>query len=134
MRAQPMLEVNDVEASSAWYQSLLGLVSGHGGKDYEMLFGGQPFQSDLALQLHRWDTDEHGEMGDPDQPRGNGVSLWFQVPDRASLDATWARAQNLKAQLLEAPHHNPVAHHWEASLRDPDGYLIFVATPFDMNG
>lgn len=127
MQATPMLQVDDVEASSRWYQRLLGLVSGHGGPDFEMLFVGEPFASALSLQLHRWDAHEHAGMGTPDAPRGNGVSLWFQVPDRAALDAVWARAGDAG---VEAPHWNPLAHHHEIGLRDPDGYLLFVATPF----
>jgi catechol 2,3-dioxygenase-like lactoylglutathione lyase family enzyme len=31
MRVQPLIAVRDVEASSRWYQSLLGCKSGHGG-------------------------------------------------------------------------------------------------------
>ena len=31
MRPQPMIVVNDVQASSRWYQRLLNLDSGHGG-------------------------------------------------------------------------------------------------------
>ena len=36
-RSQTLLTVRDVEASSAWYQELLGLVSDHGGPHYERL-------------------------------------------------------------------------------------------------
>ena len=34
-----MIAVRDVEASSRWYQELLGLVSNHGGPEYERLLG-----------------------------------------------------------------------------------------------
>ncbi len=131
MQARPMIQVDDVEASGAWYQRLLGLVSGHGGPDYEMLFAGAPHASPLALQLHRWEPEEHPYMGSPDRERGNGVSLWFELPDRDALDAAWERAGALGADRIEPPHHNPLAHHWECALRDPDGYLLVLATPFD---
>ncbi len=45
MRCYPMIVVRDVEASSVWYQRLLGLTSGHGGKEFEMLM----IDEDLAL-------------------------------------------------------------------------------------
>ncbi len=134
MKIQPMLQVDDVEASSRWYQATLGLVSGHGGPEYEMLFGGDPHVTPLLLQLHRWDAHEHGFLGTRDQPRGNGCSLWFEVADRAELDAVWVRMQAAGAAVLEAPHWSPLAHHWELCVRDPDGYVVVVASPFEHGG
>ncbi|HEX6535854.1 MAG TPA: VOC family protein [Gemmatimonadaceae bacterium] len=37
MRPQPLIAVTDVEASSEWYQRVLGCESAHGGKEYERL-------------------------------------------------------------------------------------------------
>ena len=37
MRPQPLVAVRDVEASSRWYQTLLGCESAHGGPEYERL-------------------------------------------------------------------------------------------------
>jgi len=37
MRPQPLICVNDVEASSRWYQQLLGCQSAHGGPNYKEL-------------------------------------------------------------------------------------------------
>ena len=37
MRPQPLICVRDVEASSSWYQRLLGCESAHGGPNYERL-------------------------------------------------------------------------------------------------
>ena len=134
MHAQPMLQVRDVEASSTWYQQLLGLKSGHGGPDYEMLFFGEPHTTPLVLQLHRWDAHEHGIYGSPDREVGNGMSLWFKVADRDALDAAYTRAVALGAEVLQAPSHNPLAHHWEFAIQDPDGYVLLLATPFDPQG
>ena len=36
-RSQPLIVVSDVEASSRWYQTLLGCQSAHGGAEYERL-------------------------------------------------------------------------------------------------
>ena len=122
MRPQPLIAVADVEASSRWFQRLLGCQSGHGGPKYERLLSGR----DLILQLHHWGADEHPHMGDPKRkPYGNGVLLWFQVDD---FDAAVARARDLKTEILEEPHVNPNARHRECWLRDPNGYVVVLAS------
>jgi catechol 2,3-dioxygenase-like lactoylglutathione lyase family enzyme len=130
MLVVPMIQVADVAASSQWYQRTLGLVSGHGGDEFEMLFAGEPYSSALLLQLHRWDAHEHGFLGSPDAPVGNGCSLWFGVTDRAAFDAAWARAAEAQADVLAEPSWNPLAHHHEFVVRDLDGYVLAVHTPF----
>lgn len=127
----PMLQVADVEAASRWYQEALGLVSGHGGPDYEMLFAAEPFASALVLQLHRWDAHEHGFFGGPGREVGNGCSLWFETSDRVSFDTAVARATSAGADVLEGPSWNPLAHHHEITLRDRDGYVIVLNSPFE---
>ena len=86
MRPQPLIAVTDVEASSRWYQRLLGCQSAHGGAEYERLVSGDA----LILQLHRFDVaHHHGAIGHPkDKPYGNGVLLWFEIDD---FDAAVAR-------------------------------------------
>ncbi len=64
MRPQPLICVRDVEASSRWYQRLLGCESVHGGPEYERLVS----RGSLVLQLHRWDVEHHhGPIG-PGKP------------------------------------------------------------------
>ncbi len=126
-----MIQVGDVEAASRWYQDVLGLTSGHGGDAYEMLFAAAPFESDLVLQLHRWDADEHGFYGDPTQVVGNGSSLWFETRDRAEFDVAVQRAVAAGATVVHGPGWNPLAHHHEVTLRDLDGYLVVVHSSFD---
>lgn len=41
MKAQPLIVVADVQLSSRWYQSVLGLRNGHGDRDCERLFDGE---------------------------------------------------------------------------------------------
>lgn len=120
MQPQPLIAVRDVEASSRWYQQLLGCESAHGGAEYERL----TCNGRLVLQLHDWDAHEHPFLGDETAPRGNGVLLWFQVDDFA---AAVARAHSLKAEILEEPRHNPRANHWEVWVGDPDGYVVVLA-------
>lgn len=124
MRPQPLIAVRDVEMSSRWYQTLLCCCSGHGGREYERLL----YNSELILQLHHWDAHEHPHMGDPDaKPYGNGVLLWFQTND---FDQAVSRAHTLGAEVLKAPHVNPNAHHRECWLRDPDGYVVVIASAY----
>ena len=120
IQAQPLICVRDVEASSLWYQRLLGCESGHGGKEYEMLLSG----GKLILQLHLWDAHEHPDMGDPKKSVGNGSLLWFAASD---FDEAVAQARKLKAKVVQEPRVNPNAGHREIWLRDPDGYLVVVA-------
>jgi catechol 2,3-dioxygenase-like lactoylglutathione lyase family enzyme len=129
MRLRPMLQVDDVAASSRWYQDVLGLRSGHGGDEFEMLFAGEEF----VLQLHRLDADEHGIL----QPqagaaRGAGVSMWFEAEDRPAFEALFARAEAAGATILEPPHWNPLAHHHESAVVDADGYVVVIHSPFEM--
>ena len=123
LRPQPMVVVRDVEAASRWFQEVVGLTSGHGGAEYEMLLDGD----DLVLQLHRWEADEHPEMGDPDDPsRGNGILLWFSTDD---VDAVVERARTTSADVIDGPLENPNSHLREIWLRHPDGYVVVVAGP-----
>ena len=92
MHPQPLICVRDVEASSRWYQRLLGCRSDHGGPNYERLVA----SGKLVLQLHKWEVeDHHGRIGDPDDlPPGNGVVLWFEIED---FDAAIARVETMAA-------------------------------------
>jgi catechol 2,3-dioxygenase-like lactoylglutathione lyase family enzyme len=129
MRPQPLICVTDVEASSRWYQQLLGCTSAHGGAEYERLVDGDR----LVLQLHRWEVEHHhGPIGDRAlKPYGNGVLLWFEIDD---FDAAVARARALNAEVVLPRHRNPPdgnggPNHWECWLRDPDGYMVVLASP-----
>ena len=129
MRPQPLISVSDVEASSRWYQHLLGCRSAHGGTQYERLMTGDA----IILQLHSFHADHHhGSFADPlDKPYGNGLLLWFEIDD---FDAAVIRAQELKAEIFLPRHRNPPEgdggpNHWEIWLRDLDGYTVVLASP-----
>ena len=127
---QTLLAVRDVEASSRWYQHLLGLRSDHGGPHYERLRA----DGVLVLQLHNWQTEHHhGRVGDPDREPGNGVLVWFgEVTD---FDGVVERAAQLDATVVLPPHRNPPEGqgngpgHREIWIKDPDGYTVVVASP-----
>ncbi len=127
---QPLLAVRDVEASSRWYQALLGLRSDHGGPHYERLLAG----GTLVLQLHHWNVEHHhGRIGDPDQPVGNGSVVWFG--EVADFDEVAARAASSGATILLGPVRNPPTGqgngpaHRELWIEDLDGYTVVIASP-----
>jgi len=129
MRPQPLIAVTDVQASSRWYQRLLGCQSAHGGSEYERLVS----NGALVLQLHSFAVEHHhGPIGDPDDlPYGNGALLWFEIDD---FDAAVARAAEMNAEVVLQRHRNPPdgnggPNHWEIWLRDPDGYMVVLASP-----
>ena len=128
-QSQTMIAVRDVEASSRWYQQLLGLRSDHGGPEYERLLA----NGTLVLQLHRRDVEHHhGLFVSPDVEVGNGVLLWFG--EVAEFDDVVGRADRLNAPVVRAPHRNPPEgqgngpSHREIWIKDPDGYTVVVAS------
>ncbi|MEO8429357.1 MAG: VOC family protein [Verrucomicrobiota bacterium] len=122
-RIHPLICVHDVEASSQWYQRLLGCQSGHGGPQYERLV----LDGTLILQLHNWHVEhQHGPLGDPAlKPYGNGVLLWFELED---FEAAVSRAEEMKAEVIK-PRHRSENAHYECWLRDLEGYTVVLASP-----
>ena len=125
VRAQPLIAVRDVRASSHWYSQLLGAGSlpEHPHRDlYERIF----CSGELVLQLHAWDEEDHPNLVNADAaPVGHGVLLWFEVDD---FDAAVNEARELRAQVVLEPHVNPRPKHREMWLRDPDGYVVVIAS------
>lgn len=126
VRAQPLIAVHDVRASSRWYSKLLGVpkLGDHPHRDfYDRLLR----DGTLILQLHAWDEEQHANLVNADAaPVGHGVLLWFEVDD---FDAAVKRARSLQATVVEEPHVNPAPQHRELWLRDPDGYVVVIASP-----
>ena len=124
MRPQPLICVSDVAASSRWYARLLGGRGDHEGPEYCRVYFGDAF----VLQLHSFEDDHHhGPIGDPaDRPYGNGALLWFETDD---FEAAMRRIAALNPPLVMPRHRNPNAGHWECWVRDPDGYVVVIASP-----
>lgn len=126
VEAQPLIAVRDVRASSRWYAKLLGAdgLPEHEHRDlYDRIFQG----GRMLLQLHAWDEEDHPNLVDPGAARlAHGVVLWFQLED---FDAAAERARGLKAEIIEEPYVNPAPQHREIWLRDPDGFVVVVASP-----
>jgi catechol 2,3-dioxygenase-like lactoylglutathione lyase family enzyme len=121
-----LIAVRDVRASSRWYRQLLGLDSlpEHEHRDlYERMFS----DGRLVLQLHAWDEEDHPNLVNADAaPHGHGVLLWFEVED---FDEAVKQARELHSEIILEPHVNPAPKHREMWLRDPDGYVVVVASP-----
>ena len=124
--AQPLIAVRDVRASSRWYGKLLAADSlpDHEHRDlYDRVFS----SGRLILQLHAWDEEDHPNLVNANAaPHGHGVLLWFAVCD---FDSTVDRARELGAEMILEPHFNPAPQHREMWLRDPDGYVVVIASP-----
>jgi len=126
VRSQPLIAVRDVRASRGWYRQLLGVetLPEHEHRDsYDWLL----CHGHMILQLHAWDEENHPNLVNADAaPPGHGVLLWFEVDD---FDAAVERARSIRAQVVEEPHVNQNAAHREMWLRDPDGYVVVIASP-----
>ena len=121
MKIEPLITVKDVQLSSRFYQETLGLQSGHGGDEYEMLMSG----GELVLQLHHQDAHDHPGMWEPNLQEGNGVVLWFRTPD---FETAVEKIRAVNAQIVAEPHINPNAQQYEIWFHDPDGYLVVVSS------
>ena len=126
IEAQPLIAVRNVRASSRWYVELLGAdaIPEHPHRDvYDRISQ----SGRLLLQLHAWDAEDHPNLVNADEaPPGHGVLLWFQIDD---FDLVVERVRGLGAEIVEEPHVNPAPRHREIWLRDPDGYVVVVASP-----
>jgi catechol 2,3-dioxygenase-like lactoylglutathione lyase family enzyme len=126
VESQPLIAVRDVRASSRWYAELLGAESlpDHSHREIydRIICAGR-----LVLQLHAWDEEDHPNLVDRNRAApGHGIVLWFEVPD---FDTAVARARRLGAEIIEEIHFNPAPRHREIWLRDPDGYVLVLASP-----
>ena len=126
VQVQPLIAVRNVRASSRWYAELLGAdtLPEHSHRDlYERI----SCSGQLILQLHAWDAENHPNLVNREAaPVGHGVLLWFQIDD---FDSVVERVRGLGAKIVEEPHVNHAPRHWEIWIRDPDGYVVVVASP-----
>lgn len=130
MPSFPMFIVNDLEASSKWYQDVLG---------FKHIFtipdpGGRP-----ALVHLRW--VKYADLliarlrdgKDLAEPKGVGVSLNFSMFERfdGDIDAFARRAREKGANVTGS-----VDQPWnvrEVTVLDPDGYKLIFTVPLNIN-
>ena len=121
MKTEVMLFVRDVEASSAWYQELLGARSAHGGSEYEML---TDEAGELLFQLHKLEGDEHGvNLNDDSSPRGAGILCYVNVEN---VSQVYKKALDMGANVQGEPTFIKLAGHTEFIVKDPDGYSLAI--------
>ncbi|HVZ19049.1 MAG TPA: VOC family protein [Terriglobales bacterium] len=125
VQSQPLIAVRNVRASSRWYAELLGAdpLPEHSHRDvYDRI----SCSGQLVLQLHAWDEEDHPNLVNRNAaPPGHGVLLWFHVDD---FDSVVESARALHAEIVLEPHVNPRPQHREMWLRDPDGYVVVIAS------
>ena len=124
----PIINVEDVDASVAFYTTKLGF--GHAfslpGPDGKNAFAFVNLGSDVSLGLNQDGATEH---------RGSGVDFMIYLPDGTDIDQTFAEIKQ-RGVVIEADIDT---HYWgdrTFSVRDPDGYrLTFAKTvkQVDMN-
>jgi catechol 2,3-dioxygenase-like lactoylglutathione lyase family enzyme len=119
-KTDPIIAVKDVEASSTWYQSLLGCRSMHGGKTFDILVSEN---NDVLLCLHHWGDHGHPTMQDPKLSPGNGLILYFRTDNMSGIRKN---AEKLGCVIEEEIHLNENSTKKEFSLRDPDGYYLSI--------
>jgi hypothetical protein len=126
VEVQPLIAVRNVRASSRWDAEFLAAQSlrEHDRRDsYNRIIS----SGRLVLELHAWDVEEHPNLVNASAaPPGRGVLLWFQVDD---FDAAAKRPRALRVEVIEEPHVNPAPQNREMWLRDPDGYVVVIASP-----
>ena len=126
VRAQPLIAVRNVRESSRWYRQLLGFDS-LPEHPHREVYDRMQCAGELILQLHAWDKEDHPNLINADAaPPGHGVLLWFEV---GNFDEVVERARASHAQVILEPHINPNPKHREMWLRDPDGYVVVIASP-----
>ena len=127
VQAQPLLAVRDVRAATRWYATLLATERIPASSEHDHLYSRLYAGDTLVLQLHAWDEEDHPNLVGADAaPHGHGVLVWFEVAD---FDAAVARARSLRPEILMEPFVNPAPRHRELWIRDPDGYVVVLASP-----
>ena len=120
MKLDPIIAVEDVEASSSWYQTVFGCQSRHGGKTFDVLV----VQEEVVICLHQWGAHEHPTMVNTSATPGNGLILYFRTD---KMDQVLKNAEKIGASIESEVYINTNTRQREFALRDPDGYYIIVS-------
>jgi extradiol dioxygenase family protein len=125
VEAQPLIAVHDVRVSSRWYRELLGAES-LPEHDHRSVYDRISQSGRVVLQLHAWETEDHPNLVNSTlAPVAHGVVLWFLIAD---FDAALTRVRGLNADVIQGPFVNPAPQHREIWLRDPDGFVVVLAS------
>ena len=119
-RLDPIIAVKDLEASSKWYQKILGFRNNHDSNHFVVLVSDD---NEITLCLHTWGAHEHPTMTNPNITRGNGLILYFRTDN---MNIIYESALKAGCAIEEDIHLNPNSRRKEFSIRDPDGYFLTV--------
>ena len=119
-RLDPIIAVKDLEASSKWYQKILGFRNNHDSNHFAVLVSDD---NEITLRLHPWGAHEHPTMTNPNITRGNGLILYFRTDN---MNIIYENALKAGCAIEEDIHLNPNSRRKEFSIRDPDGYFLTV--------
>lgn len=129
IKADPIIAVKDVEASSKWYQALLDCKRAHGGEGRFAVLTDE--DDSVLLCLHKWGEDSHPSMIDTSIKPGNGLILYFRVDNLAEIREN---VEKLGTGIEEEIHLNPNSKKEEFSLRDLDGYYLTITHYHEYEG
>lgn len=119
-RLDPIIAVKDLEASSKWYQKILGCRNNSDSNHFAVLVSED---NEIILCLHPWGAHEHPTMTNPNITHGNGLILYFRTED---MNIIYENALKAGCAIEEDIHLNPNSRRKEFSIRDPDGYFLTV--------
>lgn len=124
IKNDPVIAVNDVDASAKWYQALFDCNRsyGHGGDKFEILTDAD---GSVLLCLHEWEVDQHPTMMDASITPGNGLILYFRINN---LEQIRDNVEKLGTEIEEDIHRNPNSKKEEFSIRDLDGYYLTISS------
>jgi catechol 2,3-dioxygenase-like lactoylglutathione lyase family enzyme len=122
-RTWTIIGVQNVAASLAWYQTLLGIATSQPAHNYwSQIVDGD---GTVLLCLHEWGAHDHPSLESPERAvPGNGLILFLRVDD---FEATLGRARKLVDALEDEPMLNPATGTSEFTVRDPDGYYVMIS-------
>jgi catechol 2,3-dioxygenase-like lactoylglutathione lyase family enzyme len=127
-KADPIIAVKDVEASTSWYQQVFGFRNLHGGKHFATLAAEDDA---IVLCLHQWGEHAHPTMMNPGITPSNGLLLYFRTDN---INNIHQNIQKMGWPIEEDLHLNPNSTKKEFSFRDPDGYYLTVSEFHQYNG
>ncbi|NGP89937.1 VOC family protein [Fodinibius halophilus] len=127
IRNEPVIAVQDVDASATWYQTLFDCnrSHGHGGDKFEILTDDE---GSVLLCLHEWEVDQHPTMMDTTITPGNGLILYFRT-DR--LEQIRNQAEKLDTEIERDIERSPNSGEEEFSIRDLDCYYLTISSYHD---
>lgn len=119
-KIDPIIAVQDVTASSKWYQLVFGCRSLHGGNEFDILVSEN---DEVLICLHQWGQHGHPTMTNSGITPGNGLILYFRTEN---MNAIRQNVEKIGASVEEDIHLNRNSGQKEFSLRDPDGYYLTI--------